>query len=29
MNVDCAVDFKEFVALEDEWLDELLWPQPQ
>jgi len=28
MNIDGVVDFKDFVALADEWLDELLWPQP-
>jgi hypothetical protein len=28
LNVDGAVDFKDFAALADEWLDELLWPQP-
>ena len=28
LNVDGAVNFKDFAALADEWLDELLWPQP-
>lgn len=28
MNVDGAIDFKDFAILGDSWLDEQLWPQP-
>jgi len=28
LDVDGAVDFKDFAALADGWLDEQLWPQP-
>jgi hypothetical protein len=28
MNEDDTVDFKDFAVLADQWLEELLWPQP-